>query len=136
MLAWHIVLVAFLFVYGVFGMYTYAIERGYSIELARTIVLNILVVMEIFHLFFIRNIYGASLTLEAVRGTKVIWLVVAAITAAQFLLTYFPPLQAVFGTVAVPFADGLLIVGVGVVLFAIIETEKQVRLRLRLMRTV
>jgi len=134
-LAWHILLVAFLFVCGVFGMYSYAIERGYSIELARTIALNTLVVMEIFHLFFIRNIYGTSLTWEAMRGTKVIWLIVVAITAAQFLLTYFPPLQAVFDTVAVPLLDGLLIVAVGIALFAIIETEKQLRLRLRKMRS-
>jgi hypothetical protein len=68
----------------------YAIDRGYSIELARTIAMNTLVVMEIFHLFFIRNIHGTSLTWKAVSGTR--WS--------------------------------------GVTLFAIIETEKQIRLRL------
>lgn len=62
-------------------------------ELARTIALNTLVVMEIFHLFFIRNIYSTSLTWQAVRGTKVVWWVVIAITAAQFAITYLPPLQ-------------------------------------------
>jgi hypothetical protein len=35
---------------------------------------NTLVVMEIFHLFFIRNIYGTSLTWKAVRGTRVVWI--------------------------------------------------------------
>jgi hypothetical protein len=40
----------------------------------------------------------------------------------------------VFGTEAVPVGDGLPIVGVGVTLFALIETEKQIRLRLRAMR--
>jgi hypothetical protein len=34
----------------------------------------------------------------------------------------------------VPFWDGVIIVGVGIVLFAIIETEKQLRLRLRQLR--
>lgn len=34
------------------------------------------VVMEIFHLFFVRNIQGASPTWKAVRGTKVVWLTV------------------------------------------------------------
>ena len=69
---------------------TYAIDRGYSVELARTIALNTLVVMEIFHLFFIRNIYGTSLTWKAVRGTKVVWAVVIVITVAQFAITYLP----------------------------------------------
>lgn len=127
-LAWHIILVSALFLCGVFGIYTYAVDRGYSVELARTIALNTLVVMEIFHLFFIRNIYGTSLTWKAMRGTKMVWITVISITAAQFSITYLPPLQTVFATEAVALFDGLLIVGVGIALFAIIETEKQLRL--------
>ncbi|MGM0906434.1 MAG: cation-transporting P-type ATPase [Pseudomonadota bacterium] len=130
-LAWHIVLVSTLFLGGVFGMYAYAIEQGYSIELARTIALNTLVVMEIFHLFFIRNIYSASLSWESIRGTKVVWVTVTGVIAAQFAITYLPPLQTLFATVSVPFMDGVIIVAVGIVLFAIIETEKRVRLHLR-----
>ena len=133
-LAWHIVFVSTLFLGGVFGMYAYAVDKDYSIELARTIALNTLVVMEIFHLFFIRNIYGTSLTWEAVKGTKIVWATVISVILAQFAITYFPPLQMLFGTVAVPFWDGVIIVGVGVVLFAIIETEKQLRLRLSQLR--
>ncbi|MDT8397505.1 MAG: cation-transporting P-type ATPase [Pseudomonadales bacterium] len=127
-LVWHIVLVSGLFLAGVFGMYVFAGSRGYSIELARTLVLNTLVVMEIFHLFFIRNIYGTSLTWQALRGTRVIWAVVVIVTLAQFLVTYLPALQRVFATEPVSLPDGLLIVGVGVLLFAIIESEKQLRL--------
>ncbi len=130
-LVWHIVLVSTLFLAGVFGIYTYAIDRGYSLELARTLAVNTLVVMEIFHLFFIRNIYGTSLTWKAVRGTKAVWLTVAIVTAAQFSMTYVPALQRVFATEAVPFMDGMLIIGIGITLFALIETEKQIRLRLR-----
>lgn len=130
-LIWHIVLVSFLFLCGVFGIYHYAIDQGYTVDLARTMALNTLVVMEIFHLFFIRNIYGTSLTWKAVRGTNVVWTVVIIITAAQFAITYLPPLQAVFATVAIPFWDGVIIVGIGAALFAIIETEKQMRLAFR-----
>lgn len=130
-LLWHIILVSLLFLWGVFGIFYYALERGYSIELARTMVVNTLVVMEIFHLFFIRNIYGTSLTLKAVSGTPMVWLTVAVVTAAQFAITYLPPMQAAFDTRPVPLGDGLVIVGVGITLFAIVETEKQIRLRLR-----
>lgn len=129
-LGWHIVFVSALFLGGVFGIYTYATDRGYPVDLARTMAMNTLVVMEIFHLFFIRNIYGTSFTWKAVRGTKVVWATVATVTAAQFIITYVPPLQSVFGTQPVPFLDGVLIVSIGVALFAIIETEKQLRLRI------
>jgi magnesium-transporting ATPase (P-type) len=130
-LVWHIVLVSILFLCGVYGIYSYAINSGYSVDLARTMVVNTLVVMEIFHLFFIRNIYGTSLTWKAVRGTKVVWAVVIVIAAAQFAITYLPPLQRIFATEAIPFWYGVLIIGIGAALFAIIETEKQIRLRLR-----
>ena len=127
-LVWHIVLVSSLFLGGVYGMYAYAVDRGYSMELARTMTLNTLVVMEIFHLFFIRNIYGTSLTWQAVRGTPMVWATVLAVVLAQFAITYLPVLQGVFATEAVSVFDGMLIVGVGVALFALLESEKQLRL--------
>jgi magnesium-transporting ATPase (P-type) len=133
-LLWHIVLVAILFLCGVYGIYAYAIDRGYSIELARTLAVNTLVSMEMVHLFFIRNFYSTSLNWTAVRGTKVVWAVVVTITAAQFAITYLSPLQAVFATESVPLLDGLLVVAIGVALFAIIETEKQIRLTSRRMK--
>lgn len=130
-LVWHVILVALLFLAAVFGIFSYAIDRGYPLALAQTMAMNTLVVLEIFHLFFIRNIHSTSLTWAAVRGTKVVWTVVIAITVAQFAVTYLPPLQAVLGTMPVPFVDGLLITALGAVFFAIIEIEKQIRLGLR-----
>lgn len=130
-LAWHIVLVSALFLLAVFGVFHYASLQGHSMALAHTMAFNTLVVMEIFHLFFIRNIYGTSLTWKAVAGTKVVWTMVIAVTAAQFAVTYLPPLQAIFETEPVPLRDGALIVGIGVVLFAVLEIEKQIRLAIR-----
>ena len=130
-LIWHICLVSGLILAAVFGIHAYAIDKGYAPELAGTMAVNMLVILEIFHLFFIRNIYGTSLTWKAVRGTRVVWACVIAVTAAQFALTYLPPMQSVFGTASVPALDGLLLVGVGAVFFAILEAEKQLRLGLR-----
>jgi calcium-translocating P-type ATPase len=130
-LVWHVVLVATLFLAAVFGVFTYAIDRGYPLALAQTLAMNTLVVLEIFHLFFIRNIHGTSLTWAAARGTRAVWTVVVAITAAQFAVTYLPPLQAAMGTMPVSLMDGLLIMAIGAAFFALIEIEKQVRLGLR-----
>lgn len=130
-LVWHITLVSVLFLCGVYGIYSYAIDKGYSLELARTLAVNTLVVMEIFHLFFIRNIYGTSLTWKAVRGTRVVWTVVVIIILAQCAITYIQPLQTIFSTESVPFMDGMLVVAIGMVLFGVIEIEKQIRLMIR-----
>jgi calcium-translocating P-type ATPase len=129
-LAWHVAFVAVLFVAAVFGLFAYATDRGHPLALAQTIAMNTLVVLEIFHLFYIRNIHGTSLTWETVKGTPVVWAVVLVVTAAQFAVTYAPPLQRLLGTRPVPLADGLLIVATGVVFFALIEIEKQIRLGL------
>jgi magnesium-transporting ATPase (P-type) len=101
------------------------------LPLAQTIAMNTLVVLEIFHLFFIRNIHGTSLTWAAVRGTKVIWTVVLTITGAQLAITFLPPFQAILGTRSVSLSDGMLILGVGAAFLAIIEVEKQIRLGLK-----
>ena len=130
-LVWHVVLVAALFLAGVFGIFTYALDKGHSLPLARTMAMNTLVVLEIFHLFFVRNMHGTSLTWDAVKGTRVIWTVVIAITAAQLAVTYLPPFQAILGTEPVPLADGFLIVGIGAAFFALVEIEKQIRLGLK-----
>jgi magnesium-transporting ATPase (P-type) len=135
-LVWHITLVSTLFLAAVFGIFTYAVNKGYDLALAQTLSLNTLVVLEIFHLFFVRNIYGTSLTWKAIRGTKTIWICVIAVTATQFAVTYVPPLQAVFGTADVSLKDGLIIVGIGVALFVLLELEKQLALTLRARRPV
>ncbi|MPQ95820.1 cation-transporting P-type ATPase [Thioclava sp. JE_KL1] len=130
-LIWHIVLVSVLFLTAVFGVYFYATDRGYPSVLAQTMAMNTLVVLEIFHLFFIRNIHGTSLTWAAARGTPIIWVCVLTVVAAQLAITYVPPLQKVFATQAVPFRDGVLIILIGIVFFILIEIEKQMRLALR-----
>lgn len=126
-LVWHVVLVSGLFLAAVFGVFSYATKRGYPLALARTMSLNMLVVLEIFHLFFIRNIYGASLTWKTVRATPIVWSCTTAIVAAQLAVTLLPALQHVFGTASISVADGLLLVGAGGVFFAIIEAEKRLR---------
>lgn len=127
-LIWHICLVSVLFLAAIYGIYGYAISRGSDLELARTLAVNTIVTMEIFHLFFIRNIYGTSLTWKAVRGTPVIWATVIAVTVAQLAFTYLPVMQKIFGTQAVSIKDGVLVIGAGVALFTIVELEKKLRL--------
>jgi magnesium-transporting ATPase (P-type) len=127
-LVWHIVLVSSLFVAAVFGVFAWARSIGYPLPLAQTLAMNMLVILEMFHLFFIRNIHGTSLTWAALRATRVVWACVLTVIAAQLAITYLPPMQRIFGTEPVPLLDGLVLVAIGAVFFALIETEKQMRL--------
>jgi len=132
-LAWQILFVAALFATTVFWMFEYARARGHSVELARTIAVNTLVVMEIFHLFFTRNLQGISRApLSSVfKGTRIVWITVLAATLAQLAITYLPLLQRVFDTEPVPLLDGVLIFGVGVAVLAVTEAERRIRSHVR-----
>jgi len=127
-LVWHVFLVTTLFLAAVFGIFNYAIDKGLPLALAQTMAMNTLIVLEIFHLFFIRNLHSASLKWGAVLGTRVVWTVVIIITVTQCAVTYLPPLQVFLGTASIPLADGLVILGLGVVFFVLIEVEKRIRL--------
>lgn len=129
-LMWHIVLVASLFLAGIFGIYEYAVSSGYSESLARTLAVNTLVVLEIFHLLFIRNMYGSALSGKAVRATRAVWISVIVVIIGQIAITYVPWLQSVFETEGVGLFDTMLMLGIGVTMFFIIEVEKQLRIRI------
>ena len=75
-----------------------------------------------------------SFSWQNLRGTPLIWFIIAIVIMAQFAITYLLPLQKIFATEAIPFWYGVLIVGIGAALFAIIETEKQIRLAFRRMK--
>ncbi|WP_411369151.1 cation transporting ATPase C-terminal domain-containing protein [Pseudidiomarina salilacus] len=68
-----------------------------------------------------------TLNWHAVNGTPIVWLTILCVILAQFAVTYSAPLQEVFATTSVAFVDVLLIVGIGVVLFVVLEFEKRLR---------
>ncbi|NAZ35282.1 HAD-IC family P-type ATPase [Rubellimicrobium sp. CFH 75288] len=125
---WYVVLVSGLFVLAVSELFAFSVARGDPLPVARTIALNTLVVLGIFSLFYVRYLHGTSLTWDGVRATPAVWITVLAVTAAQFAVTYLPPLQALFGTAALPLRDGLMIVATGAVFLGLLETEKALRL--------
>ncbi len=127
LLIWRVIVVSLLFVTGVFGTFFWAQSRGLSLEEARTIVVNTIVIMEIAYLFSVRYLYATSLTWAGLLGTRAVLVGVAAIVVAQLLFTYAPPMQAAFETRAISLLGGLVAVGAGIVLFAILELEKLAR---------
>ena len=130
-LVWHVALVSVLFLGAVFGVFSVALARGHALPLAQTIAMNTLVVLEIFHLFFIRTLRDPAPGLGAVRATRLVWAVVGAILGAQIAVTYAPPLQAILGTRPVGPMDALMILATGAAFYAIIEAERRIRLRVQ-----
>jgi magnesium-transporting ATPase (P-type) len=123
---WRILFVSALMVAGTFGIYAWAMAREVPIEVARTMAVNTLVVMEIFYLFSVRYAHGTSLTWRGVLGTRPVLIGVTVVVSAQFTFTFLPPMQAIFGSRPISFGDGLVIVAIGVALLLIVEAEKRI----------
>jgi len=127
LLVWRIVLVSTLFLGGIFAMFSWAIDRGYPLELARTLAVNTLVVMEVFYLFAVRYLDSPSITLRGVMGTPVVWGSVAAVVLLQLMFTYAPFMHRFFGSEPVALLDGVVVVMAGVVVLLMLELEKTLR---------
>ncbi len=124
---WRIIFVSLLFMFSAFGVFYYAVARELPIEVAHTLVVNVIVVLEIFYLFSVRYVHGTSLTLKGVIGTPPVLIGVISITFAQFAVTYLPFFNKVFGTHPVTVYDGLLVVGIGIIFLLVLECEKRIR---------
>ncbi len=121
---WRVGFVSILFSAGIFGKFTLAQMQGASVEEARTIAVNTLVVMEIFYLFSVRYLHAPSLTWRGILGTRPVLIAIAAVIALQLLFTYAPFMEAFFDTRPLSVLQGLQIVGVGLGVLLILELEK------------
>ena len=133
-LVWRVVFVSLLFVAGALGIFFYALGRGSSLDLARTMVVNTIVVLEIFYLFNVRYLHMTSFTWRGALGTPPVLLAIAVVVIAQFAFTYTPIMQELFTTEPVSFADGVLIVAVGIVVMIVLEAEKHLMRRLDILK--
>lgn len=129
-LIWRTCFVSLLFMIAIFGGFSLAQDRGATLEEARTIAVNMLVVLEIFYLFSVRYLTAPSLSWQGLFGTRAVLIAVLAVTFLQFAFTYAPFMQMLFETRPLGLLQGLLIVASGVLVLVVLEVEKLVYRRL------
>jgi magnesium-transporting ATPase (P-type) len=133
-LVWRVVFVSLIFLAGALSIFFYAREREIDVDTARTMVVNTIVVLEIFYLFNVRYLHMTSFTWRGALGTPPVLVAVGATVVAQLAFTYLPIMQTLFATKAVSLFDGLLILAVGVAAMAILEAEKHIMRRVGILR--
>jgi magnesium-transporting ATPase (P-type) len=97
-------------------------------------VVNTIVVLEIFYLFNVRYLHMTSITWRGALGTPAVLAAIAVLVVAQFAFTYAPFMQELFLSRPVAILDGVVIVVTGVLLMLILEGEKALLRRLGLFR--
>lgn len=121
---WRIVFVSLLFTVGVFGQFQLAQWQGMDVEVARTMTVNTLVVMEVAYLFSVRYTYTTSLTLKGALGTPAVLFSITAVTVFQVLFTYLPWLNFAFESRALGLMQGAQVLAFGVLVMLLLELEK------------
>lgn len=128
---WRVGLVSTLFAGITLALFFHALERGASLESARTLVVNALIAMEVAYLFNVRFLGTRSLTLRGALGTPAVLAAVAVLAGAQLSFTYVPVLNRWFGTAPLLPLELAIAVGAGVALMLLLELEKAVLARKR-----
>jgi len=123
-LLWRILFVSVILVVATFGLFLWALAHGAEIELARTVAVNTLVVCEIFYLFSARYLCASALNRAGLFGSVYVLLAIALLVLMQLVLTYAPPMQALFGTAALSLQHWLVIVVVASSALWLVEAEK------------
>ncbi|QID18809.1 HAD-IC family P-type ATPase [Nitrogeniibacter mangrovi] len=122
----RIVLVGVVMLAGAFGLFVRWSGLSGDVAVARSVAVNVFVMVEIVFLFACRS-QRRPLWRIAPFSNSWVWGGVLAQVLLQAAFTYWAPMQAVFGTAAVPPAAWAEIVGIGLVALVIVELEKAIR---------
>ncbi|HUT41281.1 MAG TPA: cation transporting ATPase C-terminal domain-containing protein, partial [Gammaproteobacteria bacterium] len=123
-LVWRIIFVSLILVAGTFGLFIWEREHGASIELARTIAVNTLVMFEIFYLFSARHLLAPALTREGFSGNRYVLYAIGLLLLIQLCFTYLGPMQVLFATTAMGVDAWLRVILVASTVLILVETEK------------
>ena len=123
---WRIGFVSVLLVGGSLGLFLWELERGASMEVARTATVNLLLMGEVFYLFNCRRLVGPVLSFDGLFGNRWVLVAIVILLGLQMLFTYQSTMQTLFQTAPLDAAAWGRIVLFGVAVLGVIELEKAV----------
>ena len=123
-LIWRIAFVSIILMSGTFGLFLWEMAQDVSLEYARTVAVNTLIVFEIFYIFSSRYITASAFNRAALTGNRYVLIAIASLILLQLGFTYLAPMQTLFGTTAIRFETWLTIVTVASSVLFLVELEK------------
>jgi magnesium-transporting ATPase (P-type) len=117
-----------------FWLFHHELDRGQSLEAARTAAVNMLVFGELVYLFNCRHFTAAAWGKYGFAGNPLMLWVSVAMIALQLAYTYVPAMQQLFGSAPLDATAWAFVLGLSAVKFTAVEAEKLVLRRLRVVR--
>ena len=126
LLAWRVVFVSVILMLGTTGLFLWEMQQGVTVEYARTVAVNTLVMFEIFYLFNSRYISASVFTWAGLSGNRYLLLAIGTLILFQLGFTYLKPMQSLFGTTSIELKLWLPIMLVSSSVLFLVELEKLV----------
>ena len=121
-------IVATILLAGAFGSFRWSLEQGYSHEVARTVAVNVFVMVELFYLFNCRSLTKSMFSL-GLFSNRWILLGVTAMVILQLAFTYLPTMNRLFHSAPIGWDAWWRILLTAVATYLIVGFEKWVRRR-------
>ena len=127
---WRIVLISVCMMVAALGLFLWELEQGTSLEAARTMAVNTVVLAEMFYLLNSRHVRDSVLSREGLFGNPYVLLSIAACIPLQWLFTYAPFMQTIFGSAGLDASQWLKVLLAGSLVFVVAELDKLATRRL------
>jgi len=126
----RVLLVSILMLIGCFSLFKWEINRGTPIDHARTIAVNLFVIIEMFYLFNCRCLTRSMFSIGVFTNR---WLIagVFATILLQMAYTYVPFMNTIFQSAPITSADWIRIIIIGFAVHLIVGLEKILTNKLR-----
>jgi len=124
----RIVLVSVLLLVGAYGLFLLELRQGNTLAEARTVAVNVFVVVETFYLFNCRSL-TRSFVAVGLFSNPWVWVGSGIMLALQLLLTYLPAMNRIFATAPIGLAEWAAIVAWALFASLVVGAEKWWRAR-------
>ncbi len=121
---WRVLMVSFLMMTGALGLFLWELDSGTSIESARTMAVNAVVMAEMFYLLNSRFILAPVISRGGLTGNRYILLAIAACLPLQIAYTHAPIMQAIFDSSDLSLLEWGKVLAAGLLVFCVAELEK------------
>jgi magnesium-transporting ATPase (P-type) len=129
---WRVLMVSVLMMTGGLGLFLWELDNGTSLETARTIAVNAVVVAEMFYLINSRYILASVANWQGLIGNRYVLLAIVACIPLQIAYTHAPVMQSIFDSTDLSALEWIKVLGAGLLVFGVAELEKSVIRRTRL----
>lgn len=123
---WRVLMVSVLMMTAALGLFLWELHDGNSIETARTMAVNAVVVAEMFYLINSRFIFAPVANRQGITGNRYVLLAIAACIPLQIAFTHAPVMQAIFDSSALSLLEWSKVLAAGLLVFCVAELEKVV----------